>query len=423
MVMSQVRLRRAFGMALFLAAIAWAVSPPASAQVQYQFQILHSFGSPGDGAGPDGGLVFDQEGDLYGVTATDSAGGFGKVFELTPGADGQWTETILHSFSGGTTDGYDPAGVAIDKSGNLYGTTTYGGLNDLGTIFELSPAGGGQWNETILWNCSSADCALPLFPPTLGPKSILYGITTRSVYSLAQGSNGWAFSVLYAFCSLPNCADGSDALGSPTFDAKANLYGVTQDGGTGGGINCSLGCGVVFVLHPEPTFPWKETVLYDFQYPDSGVTGGATLRGGKLYGTTGGGGGGCECGTVYELAQGSGGSIEEQVIHGFTTGSQGITPWRAVEFDPLGDLFGVTLYGGNLDFCGVGCGAVYGMKQERNGNWGFAVLHDFTYSDGEEPDAPLTVDTKGNLFGITTAGGPYQGGVVFELSPTAQASK
>jgi len=69
------------------------------------------------------------------------------------------------------------------------------------------------------------------------------------------------------------------------------------------------------------------------------------------------------------------------------------------------------------------CGTVYGMKPQGNGKWGFAVLHSFVGTDGATPDAALTLDSKGNLYGITGAGGPNEGGVVFELSPTTQASK
>jgi hypothetical protein len=86
-------------------------------------------------------------------------------------------------------------------------------------------------------------------------------------------------------------------------------------------------------------------------------------------------------------------------------------------------LFGVTLRGGNPNFCGDGCGTVYGMKPGNNGQWAFGVLHEFVNSDGVEPISGLTVDNKGNLYGETAGGGQYYVGVVFELSPMTQASK
>jgi len=151
--MSQARLRWGFGRALILAVMAWGLSSPASAQVQYQFQILHAFPYPSmsDGNGPQGGLVFDQNGNLYGVTNGGGADNYGTVFELTPGANGQWTETIIHNFSGEPTDGSDPVGIAIDAAGNIFGMTTWGGQpsqlcpDECGTVFELSPGGNGQW--------------------------------------------------------------------------------------------------------------------------------------------------------------------------------------------------------------------------------------------------------------------------------------
>ena len=89
-------------------------------------------------------------------------------------------------------------------------------------------------------------------------------------------------------------------------------------------------------------------------------------------------------------------------------------------FDPAGNLFGVTSGGGSS---GCGCGVIYGMKPRGDGKWAFGVLHTFVGTDGISPDAPLTLDSKGNLYGTTGGGGPGEGGVVFELSPTAQSSK
>jgi len=158
-------------------------------------------------------------------------------------------------------------------------------------------------------------------------------------------------------------------------------------------------------------------------------SGGVTLHESALYATTEAGGGcGCEdagCGTVFELTRGSGGVINEQVLHAFSgNGLQGALPNGVVVFDDRGDLFGVTLGGGNPNDCsGLGCGVVYGMKPQGNGNWAFEVLHTFEESDGFNPVYGLTIDGKGNLYGTTYGGGSGGGGVAFEISPTTQASK
>jgi uncharacterized repeat protein (TIGR03803 family) len=425
--MTQAKFYKAFRVALIAAVIACASSSRANAQVQYQFSILHAFGAPGDGEGAGGPLALDQKGNLYGVTGGGVYKG-GTVFELTPGANGQWTETIIHSFPDGPADGVNPSGVIIDGAGNLYGAAG-GGVNDSGLIFELSPGTDGQWTETILYNfCSLPNCAdgTGSSRPTLGPAGSLYGVSGGggadgggTAFELTPGSNGWTYTLLYTFCSLPNCADGKDPKGSPVFDATGNLYGETWEGGMSD-------AGLVFALHPETGGQWKEIVLQDVHCGDDGddLSGGVTLHAHELYATTqGGGGDGCNragCGVVFDLTRNPSVSNgpSEQVAHAFSNATQGISPYGPVEFDARGDLFGVTLSGGNLDFCGNGCGVVYGMKPQKNGKWAFQVLHAFIYSDGDTPDSGLTIDSKGNLYGTTAAGGPYEAGVVFELSPT-----
>ncbi len=114
---------------------------------------LYSFGSSKDGKFPWAGVIFDKAGNLYGTTGEggDHANG-GTVFQLTPEAGGLWSESILHNFGQSDQDGNYPggAGLILDTSGNLYGTTNYGGTYAMGTVFELTPAEGGSWAETIL---------------------------------------------------------------------------------------------------------------------------------------------------------------------------------------------------------------------------------------------------------------------------------
>jgi len=417
-------------LALVFTGAGWAFPAPIHAQMQYQFQILHGFGSSGDGNGPEGPVVFDQKGNLYGATYSGGTDTDGTAFELTPGGNGQWTETILHNFVDSLTDGADPTGVVMDAVGNLYGTTTHGGTNEqcaggCGTVFELMPGANGQWTESILWSfCSLSNCAdggVPTFPPTLGPGGVLYGTAGQTAFQLSPGTP-WTLTILYTLCSQPNCADGENPFGSLVLDAKGNLYGETIEGGTSDG-------GVVFGLHPRASGQWEEVVLHDFdvQDPSQGYddSGGVTLHDRALFAATqAGGDSGCNgagCGTVLELTRAPGNSIDEQVLHDFgPNAAQGINPIAAVSFDARGDLFGVTVEGGSPT---CECGTVYGMKPQGNGKWAFAVLHSFVDSDGATPTSALAIDSEGNIYGTTQSGGPNKGGVVFELSPTTQASK
>jgi len=409
-----------FGAAAFIVALASAPTAVSSAQLEYRFKILADNGSSGT-------LALDGRGDLYGTTTSGGAYGYGTVFELSPQADGEWAETTLYNFSGGPGDGFDPSGgLVVDAAGNLYGVTTWGGLYDGGTIFELTPGNNG-WTETILYNfCPQPGCpeGRPLSALTLGPDGVLYGVASAlgsgAAFELTPGGGGWTLTVLYTFCGLPQCADGEDPVGNLVLDADGNLYGTAADGGLG----CpDGGCGAVFVLHPLPGGGWEESVLYAFTGPPDGTgppaDGGLIMRGRVLYGTTraGGTGLGCErgCGTVFQLWAGPTVPPKETVLHSFGNPVQGDFPNGGVVFDRRGDLFGETGAGGTG--CGGGCGVVYGMKPGKNGQWEYTVLYSFAPQDGVLPIYSLTVDEKGNLYGTTLGGGPNEGGVVYEISP------
>src|ERR1039458_7059926 len=115
-------------------------------------RVLHSFANDRvDGNNPYSSLIFDAAGNLYGTTFGGGTSGYGTVFELTPGAGGTWTEKVVYSFANNGTDGNEPyAGLIFDAAGNLYGTTLGGGTAFIGTVFELTPAGGGTWTEKVL---------------------------------------------------------------------------------------------------------------------------------------------------------------------------------------------------------------------------------------------------------------------------------
>ncbi len=138
----------------------------AKANGAWEERILHSFNNNcQDGNDPEGGLILDAKGNLYGTTA--SGGGYcfyGTVFELVHKPGGAWTERILHSFNNDGSDGFDPyAGVSADAFGNLYGTTQNGGSHGYGTVFKLAPPVGGVWVEQILhsFNADGTDGVNP----------------------------------------------------------------------------------------------------------------------------------------------------------------------------------------------------------------------------------------------------------------------
>jgi uncharacterized repeat protein (TIGR03803 family) len=272
---------------------------------------LYSFGEgkPTDGVGPNGPLVFDSAGNLYGTTYVGGgyATGEGTVFELTPGEDGAWTEKVLHNFGPGT-DGYHPEGnLIVDSAGDLYGTTSAGGLYGGGTVFELTREASGGFGEKILhsFEPSIGDGSQPQYGLVLDTAGNLYGTTryggptgdTGTVFELSLQSDGkWTEKILDGFQS----GNDSQPLGNLIFDKAGNLYGTTLLGGPGA---CANGCGTVYELTPNPRGGWTENVLHNFgvgsdgAHPYDGLIFDAA---GNLYGTTN-GGGAYGWGTVFEI--------------------------------------------------------------------------------------------------------------------------
>ncbi len=307
----------------------------ATARAQSE-QALYAFqGGPNDGANPFGRPIFDKAGNLYGTTL---AGGTtywaGSVYQLTPSAGG-WTETMIHSF-GGSGDGTQPeAGLIIDKTGNLYGTTAGGGDLSNGTVFELIPSGGG-WTEQVIYSFhGSTDGMTPyLGHLTFDKAGNLYGTAkgggkynAGTVFKLTHTKSGWKEKTLYAF------AGGNDANWpneSLVLDKAGNIYGASyQGGGTGCGGN---GCGTVFKLMPTKA-GWKEKVLYAFT---GGKDGGQPYesvildKAGNLYGTTFAGGDTNGDGVVFELLHTK--TWKEKVLYTFTGGNDGANPYVNVIF-------------------------------------------------------------------------------------------
>jgi uncharacterized repeat protein (TIGR03803 family) len=243
--------------------------------------------------------------------------------------------------------------MAVDAQGNFYGATRNGGTTNNGTIFKIDPAG----NETVLYNfLGQADGSLPL-GLVWGPDGALYGATscTYTCYSgggtLFKVDTAGNLTTLYSFAGT---TDGNVPNGYLQFDAAGNIYGTTFFGGLNGCGYYTFGCGTVFKLAPDGT----ETVVYEFQ----GSTDGTYPSGGVIA-------------------------------------------------DTKGNLYGVTLNGGDLNInAPPGCGVVYKLNTRGKET----VLHTFESSDGCQPEGELLLSKK-VLYGAANAGGTTAYGAIFKI--------
>jgi uncharacterized repeat protein (TIGR03803 family) len=306
--------------------------------------------------------------------------------------DAAGNETVLYSFTSGTDGQYPRAALVRDAAGNLFGTTSYGGTSNRGTVFKLDATG----KETVLYNFTGgADGGNPFASLLLGGGGNLYGTTSGggpsgfgTVFKLdATGKE----TVLYGFTGG---ADGGSPLAGLILSPAGKFYGTTYAGG-------AFGFGTVFQLDATG----KQTVLHSFADGSDGSGPKAGLvrdSVGNLYGTTY-SGGAAGYGTVFKLAP----SGKETVLYSFTGGADGINPEAGLVRDTFGNLFGTT-YGGGAP----GYGTVF--KVDTTGRE--IVLYRFAPGAGMVPRAGLIRDAGGNFYGTTSSGGSG-GGTVFKLSP------
>ncbi len=392
--------------------------------------VLYIFACGDDGSQPNGGVIFDQSGNLYGATGHGGTAGDGVVYELTNSA-GVWSEQVLYSFLAGN-DGYGPAGpLVFDSKGDLFGAAS-GGLstacsrNPCGVVFQLTPGSGGQWTETVAHDFRETDGDSPVGGLVIDQSGNLYGSTIGggtaatpegTVFELIPASSGpWTEKTLWNFMGGK---DGSILKYGVIIGAAGKLYGTTQ---YNGGLT---GNGTVFQLTPTASGPWKETTLSNLADGNGGPTTGLTADGaGNFYGATNFGGAN-GFGMIYELSPKSGGGWKITVIYNFTTGltsdgqAFGASPSNLI-FDAAGNLYGETGYGG----AGAN-GSVYELSPGAGGTWVEKDLYDFTGgADGSLPIGGLIFDAVGNLYGNTRNGGSSTAcnelgcGTVFELSPS-----
>ncbi|MEO8585397.1 MAG: choice-of-anchor tandem repeat GloVer-containing protein [Acidobacteriota bacterium] len=379
------------------------------------FQVLHMFGGgPGDGANPYASLTLDGTGVLHGTTVGGGPSNGGTVFKLRTDGSGF---RLLHAFAGGASDGRSPrASLLLDESGNLYGTTNYGGqpavynafgdiIDGAGTVFriktdgtgfrllraftidltDVAPAPDGQYPSGALTSDGSGN----LFGMTIGGGEAGGG----TVFKI--GTDGSSFRILHLFAGN----DGWHPVGSLVLDRAGNLYGMTADGGTGNQAT-------IFKVKTDAT---EYQVLRTFvDAPDGkGPTGSLILDGpGTLYGTMA-YGGSSSSGTVFRIS--TGGNLF-QVLYAFAGFSNdGGRPWASLIPDGSGYLYGTTAFGG-FSYEGI-------VFRIRSDGTGFRLLHAFSggLDDGAEPRASLLLDRAGNLYGTTTRGGLSDRGIAFKL--------
>ena len=330
---------------------------------------LYSFAGGSGGASPYARVIFDPNGTLYGTTA-DGGGiggcgndGCGTVFNLRPSpavcktALCPWTETVLYRFSGGSDGGVPFSPVVFDQAGNLYGTAYVGGSHNRGTVYKLTPSGGG-WVESVLHNFGGGnDGVYPEAGVTLDSGGNVYGTTYYggsgiygTVFQLTPSGSGWTENVLYNFQGRDDvgCCPAAGLI----FDASGNLYGATSGGGLRDG-------GAVFELEPAGG-TWTLTVLYGLQGNGTGPVNDLVMdASGSLYGTAY-TDGAYLFGSVFKLTPSQGGWTYTD-LHDFTGGTDGGNPESNLVFDASGNLYGTTYRGGLLtcDFEGIGCGVVF----------------------------------------------------------------
>jgi uncharacterized repeat protein (TIGR03803 family) len=390
------------------------VALPLAASVQ-DFTVLQNFNNT-NGDDPSTPPILASDGNLYGATGHGGANAMGLVYKLTP----QNKLTTLYAFCSQTncTDGSGPAfGPIQGTDGNLYGTTYYGGANDLGVVYKLTLSGkltvlhsfclckDGRYSNGLL-----ADGQGGFYGSTLEGGSHQFG----TIFHLtAQGK----LTTLYNFCdSQPTCIDAYTNNGEfqpLILGVDGNIYGITTTGGQYYYLCSPGGCGTVFKITPQGQF----SIVYNFCTLANCADGGQPawlIQGsdGNFYGTTSLGGfeahGG---GTIFQLT--TSGALN--TLHSFSAaqdGTSGYAPYDLIQA-ANGTLYGITVFGGNegQQCKNIGCGTVFSVTTSG----AFGSLHSFDASDGYAPSGLVqTSDTT--LSGTASFGGAHDGGVIFSLN-------
>ena len=368
-----------------------------------------------NGAYPFGGLVYNGSNTLYGAAFAGGKYGYGVIYELTETGSGTWTPGLIYTFENPATDGSNPYGsLLIGSDGQLYGTTTRGGANGLGAVFELTPPlqQGGGWTRTLLYSFgSSANDGVYPYGGLVMANGVLYGTTVSggasglgTVYSLMPSGDNWIETVLYSFAGG---TDVSNPYATLTM-ASGALYGTAPYGGTNGS-------GAVFALTPGTGGSWSESLLCAFP----GGTGGANPYGGVIIGASGGlygattNGGSASAGTIYRCAQPkTGGAWITAVLYNLPSYA---ASYSTLVTDSTGALYGTTP-GSHGNSANDGIVFKLTPPATTGGSWTPSTLYGFPGALGNGPRAGLTWGPNGALLGATVGLGPESIGTVFEMT-------
>ena len=389
------------------------------------YSVIHTFTGQ-DGQSPYAGVAL-KAGILYGTTLDNGySTGWGTIYQLRQQGS-SWVFGTIFTFPADRSGGaYPYAGVVFGPDNRPYGITSYGGSNDHGAVFSLTPpvslcrtakCSEGNWTENVLYRfAGSPDGSMPLYGNvTFDAKGNLYGTTawggayynSGTVFQMTKAGNTWTETPLYSFDFFDKPANGGAPQNGVILDPIGNLFGTTLNGG-------NADYGTVFELTNVPGVGWQESVLYSFQgttdgtYPYAGLVADSS---GNLYGasTDGGSGGG---GTVFELSP-SGNTWTFKLLYSFS-GQPGNNcgPWGTLTMDASGNLYGTTKCSGANQF-----GNVFELANTQNG-WVYTSLHDFAGgSDGANPIGSVAIDTDGTLYGTSRLGGFQNNGLVWTIKP------
>jgi uncharacterized repeat protein (TIGR03803 family) len=385
--------------------------------------VIHSFLGGTDGSTPGTSLVFDSAGNLYGATQLGGNHactlGCGTVFELSPATGGGWTESVIYNFQGGAGDGASPiGGLTIDANGNIYGITSGGGPNGCGTVYRLSPGSGG-WTESVLYGfCPSGSRgggSNPAGNLIFNSAGILYGITAHG----GRNNTGVAYSL------TPTTSGMWTQTVLYTFPATGGALGnspagiIFDSGGTlwgvtsFGGTSGMNGAGVVFQLIKNASGVWTQRVIKTFSTNAADVQ---TPTGGMIFDSSGNlyitmSRGAQGGASVFELSPVTGGNYQGHVLHSLQ-GPKLVQPYEAIAFDSAGSLYSASSVGGGS----CDCGLVYKLTPSGS-SWLFDVLLTMNGTSGNQPIGGVALDNAGDAFVATQFGGSHNVGVVLELTP------
>jgi uncharacterized repeat protein (TIGR03803 family) len=355
---------------------------------------LYSFHGA-DGSNPYAGLMQASNGNLYGTTSAGGANGDGTVFQITTGG----TLTTMHNFNRfNPTDGSQPyAGLIQATDGNLYGTTYRGGSHNVGTVYRITTTGTMKTLHDLDYQ---PDGALPYAGLVQATNGAFYGTASNGGGEFGTAFIATAFGQYIPIYTFINGFIGANPVAGLVQASNGNLYGAAASGG-------SDGCGALF----EMTLSGAYTMVHDFT-GDDGCSPQATLfqgSDGNLYGTAsagGGGGQGHNYGTAFKITP----SGTFTLLHTFD-GTDGTYPTGALIQATDGNFYGTTQYGGAYNQ-----GTIFKVTPTGTVTTLYSFCPQAHCNDGANPYAGLILGSDGVFYGTTFNGGGGNDGTVFSLS-------